>query len=329
MMKILIISNSISGGGAEKSMRMINRELNSRGIDSTLVCLNNSGKDLALDKEVILGRKWKSGLTGTFINFWNFLRICKEINPSTVVANCELPELYLALSPFKFRNLICVEHTSLPWAGRRTLGTFVRILLKLKRASWVSVNRNQSGVWPTGSSASFIPNPVTVPNLDGSDKQNRFVFIGRLRPEKGIQGILEAVSRAGARIDVFGSGNMEVELKKNFTRTADFHGFIDNPWERINRNQTLIVASEYEGDGIVIVEAIISAMPLLLLDNKDLRRFQLPEVNYFKDFEVLRRKTRLASEDPETFRVTQEKSNEYANERNLPSIVSLWITLLR
>lgn len=328
-MKILIISNSISGGGAEKSMRIINRELNAQGIDSTLVCLNNSGSDAALDKEVILGREWKSGLIGTFINFRNFVKVCKEINPTTVIANCELPELYAALSPVPLHNLVIVEHTSLPWAGRRALGTLVRILLKLRKASWITVNRNQKGIWPTGSSAGFIPNPAAVPNLDSSDKKNRFVFIGRLRPEKGIEGLLEAVSRSDSRIDVFGSGNLEEELKAKFSKSADFHGFVDNPWEQINRNQTLIVASEYEGDGIVIVEAIIAAMPLLLLDNKDLRRFQLPEVNYFKDFEVLKKKIEETKEDREIFRVTEEKSNEYIIERQLQNVVSLWINLLR
>lgn len=327
-MKVLIISNSISGGGAEKSMRLINQELNLCGTNSALVCLNNSGADIGSDSEIILERAWKSGLIGTLINFLNFRKVLKKLNPTTVIANCELPELYAALAPLRGTNLICVEHTSLPWAGRRLQGALIRLILQAKHASWVTVNRNQVGIWPTGHGARFIANPVLEPVLDESANRNDFVFIGRLRIEKGIKGILEAISKTSARIDVFGTGYLEEELKSRFSDSANFYGFVNNPWGSINRNQTLIVASEYEGDGIVIVEAIISRMPLLLLDNADLRKFQLPDKNYFKNFVELEQKLVLASQNPEDFRVSTQMSDTYKQERNLKKIISQWESYL-
>lgn len=329
-MKILIISNSISGGGAERSMRTINQELGRLGFDSTLICLNNSGKDIGSKKEIILNRAWKSGPLGTYRNFRAFKKIVREENPQSIIVNCELPELFVALLPPHAAKVFCVEHTSLPWAGRRAMGLLVRILLRLRGAKWVTVNRNQAGIWPVGDNAIYVPNPVDPP-LTSIDKQgaNKFVFIGRLRPEKGIETILEAISESNATIDVFGSGDLENQLREKYSDVARFHGFNANAWQQIQRDQTLIVASEYEGDGIAIVEAILAGLPILLLDNNDLRRFQLPETNYFNDKSELVEKVLLAMHNPDEFRVKPEKTLEYRSERSLENVARKWLHLLR
>lgn len=328
-MKVLIISNSISGGGAENSMRILNAAFIGRGIDSILVCLNNSGNDVASNGEVILDRAWKTGFNGTIHNFRVFVKILKERNPSTVIANCELPELYIAFSSTRIRNLISVEHTSMPWVGRRSIGVIVRFLLRSRKTTWVTVNRTQDGIWPYGNNSIFIPNPVNEPTLDESGGSNSpFVFVGRLRAEKGIEMILEAISNVNSSIDVFGSGNLEGNLQDRFHTHADFRGFVTNPWNMIHKDQTLVVASEYEGDGIVIVEAILAGLPILLLDNSDLRRFGLQEVNYFKNQSELETKLRQATHDCEPFRASPDKISEYKTERESISVVKSWLNIL-
>jgi glycosyltransferase involved in cell wall biosynthesis len=329
-MKILIISNAVTGGGAEHSMRLLNQELISQGIDSMLLCLNNSANDNPLHGEVILTRAWKAGLIGTISNFLSCVKTLKDQDPSTVVANCELAELYVALTPARIRNLISVEHTSAPWAGRRFMGLAVRLLLSFRQTTWVTVNRAQDGIWPYGNDSTFIPNPVRTPILaDSGISKAPFVFVGRLRVEKGIERILEAISSVQSSIEVFGSGNLEVILKKKFETISKFHGFVANPWRRIHRNQTLVVASEYEGDGIVIVEAILAGLPILLLDNRDLRRFGLSEVNYFKSQSDLEMKLKQSMADCEKFRVSPEKIAEYKSDRDLTSVTEDWLNILR
>lgn len=329
-MKILIVSNSISGGGAEKSMRTINQEIGKLGVDSTLICLNNSGNDQGSDREVILDRAWKSGVLSTFKNYRDFSKIVHEEEPNIIIVNCELPELFAALLPSVSAQIFCVEHTSMPWAGRRLMGGLVRFLLKARGAKWVTVNRNQQYVWPFRECANYIPNPVPTP-ITAIDKQgaNRFVYLGRLRTEKGVTTILEAVAEANTRIDIFGAGNLEEQLKNKFGTVAHFHGFHENAWSQIQRSQTLIVASEYEGDGIVIVEAILAGLPILLLDNQDLRRFQLPEINYFRDKSHLVKKLSMAIGNPEQFRVTSKKMNEYKSERSIENVLEKWLHILR
>jgi len=329
LMKVLILSNSISGGGAERSMRILNQELNQKKFNSTLLCLNNSGKDVALDHEIILSRKWKSGLVGTFTNFKEFISVYRTKNPDVVIVNCELPELYAAMIPVRVKRIICVEHTSKPWAGRRQLGIAIRSLLFFRKVTWVTVNKKESRIWPLGSHAIHISNPVDTPQLSVSNVlQTPFVFVGRLREEKGIRMVLSAVAKTNYSINIFGSGTLEEELKANFYGTANFNGFVENPWQYISADQIIIVGSEYEGDGIVVVEAILAGIPLLLRDISDLRRFELSENSYFKDQTDLEVKIAQAVFNPELFRADQEIREKLLKERSLKAVFLQWEELI-
>jgi glycosyltransferase involved in cell wall biosynthesis len=252
-----------------------------------------------------------------------------KIKPDVVIVNCELPELYIAFTPQRIKRLICVEHTSQPWSGRRALGTFIRFVLARRKALWVTVNSQQKGIWPTGIASIFIANPVVVPKtVSTENNQSKFVFIGRLRKEKGIQFILNTIERVGEHISVFGSGNLQSELKSRFGNSATFHGFVENPWANIHLNQTIIIASEYEGDGMVVVEAILAGSPMILKNNEDLRRFNLPDSNYFNSLDELESKLVLAANNPEPFRPKSEIKLHYLNERDPSSIVKRWVSLL-
>jgi glycosyltransferase involved in cell wall biosynthesis len=329
-MKILIVSNSISGGGAERSMRILNKEFNLQKVDSILVCLNNSGQDLFEESEIILSRKWKSGFWGTFTNFREFIKIYKSVCPEVLIVNCELPELYAAILPLKVKRMICVEHTSQPWVGRRIIGSIVRSLLYLRHDKWVTVNKAESRVWPIGSRAAHIANPVDEPQLsDSKDSLSPFVFVGRLREEKGIRMILDAVAKTGNSINIFGSGSLEEELKNKYSAVASFNGFIENPWQLISASQTIIVGSEYEGDGIVVAEAVLAGIPILLRDIQDLRRFNLSDDSYFQNQEDLERKMQEATENPDVFRADRATREKLSEERSLQGVLLMWKTLIR
>jgi glycosyltransferase involved in cell wall biosynthesis len=284
---------------------------------------------MALTGEIQLDRKWKSGIFQTLSNFRHFSKIIRELKPNAIVVNCELPELYAALLLVKIQNLVCVEHTSKPWAGREIMGKLVRGILLLRKPTWVTVNKSQTAVWPFRTSAIYIPNPVETPKLATAGANTAdFVFVGRLRKEKGIESILEASTAANIKIDVFGSGNLEDGLKTKYNDVAIFHGFVDNPWNFISPEQVLIVASEYEGDGKVIVEGILAGLPILLLDNLDLRRFDLPNRNYFTDGIDLIKKINECLVDRQAYRPKYEKIVDLKNERETATVVSSWRKLL-
>ena len=65
----------------------------------------------------------------------------------------------------------------------------------------------------------------------------------------------------------------------------NFRGRISDPWAAIEEGDLLIVPSEYEGDGLVVIEGMQKGLPMLIADIPDFRRFGLPEANYCKSVE--------------------------------------------
>ena len=92
----------------------------------------------------------------------------------------------------------------------------------------------------------------------------------------------------------------------------------------------IIMPSEYEGDGLVAVEAIINGFPILLADNRDLRRFNLPSKHYFATLDDLKTKISLALiEGNSYFAPPLVKQIEIGTERNLEEIALEWLNLFR
>jgi glycosyltransferase involved in cell wall biosynthesis len=60
----------------------------------------------------------------------------------------------------------------------------------------------------------------------------------------------------------------------------DSHGFVPDPWILISQNSLLIVPSAWEGDGMVVIEALARNIPFLVTDIPEFRRFGFEEKNY-------------------------------------------------
>jgi glycosyltransferase involved in cell wall biosynthesis len=287
--KIMIISNSISGGGAEISMVRLLAVLRTKGIEAQICALNKSESLEALsDNVVVIGREWGSGLLGTFRSLIKFRRHLKNEKPDILLVNCELPELYVSVCAPMRRRVFVVEHTSRPWNGRKVLGFFVRTILLARRAKWVTVSRDESPIWPYSIKPVFIPNSHVQSSPPNGIVSADLVFVGRLNHGKHPEIVALAAQQTDSTVDFFGDGPDMISLKENYDAAGiTFHGFVDQPWSQISPKSIVIVASEFEGDGMNIVEAVANENPILLADNADLRRFDFPDVNYFKNIKDL------------------------------------------
>ena len=288
---VVIVSNSVSGGGAEKSMMVLHQAFLSNGVKSNLIALNKSTnlKDKPFVTE--LNRKWRAGIRSTWSNFLEFRKSVEMIDPDILILNCELPELYGAMLRYHGK-LICVEHTTKPWNGKLLLGIFVRSLLKIKKADWVSVISKQKKVWFGGFVVAHLPNPhqdrLTKKRIIG--QETILTFVGGLKTNKRPEWVIETGLDLNLPVQIFGDGVLRTKLENKYRKYSNqvkFFGFKSNPWNLISSKSLVIVPSDYEGDGMVVVEAVLSGNPLLLRDNEDLRRFEFDEKHYFKDLEDL------------------------------------------
>jgi glycosyltransferase involved in cell wall biosynthesis len=332
-LSVTIVSNALTGGGAEISMYALHKAFLSQGLHCNLIALNESEGSL-LDRNIVcLNRSWKSGLFSTIKNFLQFRKVLKHFESDFLILNCELPELFGSLASFKGK-IICVEHTTKPWIGKRGLGRIVRTLLRLKKCAWVSVIKDQDEVWFGGPVTRHIPNPFVLSDSRNKEKVSNAIlsYVGGLKINKRPEWVIKAGIELGLSVNIFGDGLLRKQLEdkyRNYSNLVKFYGFYSNPWGLISRNSLLIVPSQYEGDGMVVMEAILSGIPLVLADNEDMRRFNLDNKHYFNSYErlvaIIENNIKNEFKD---LRVSRKISNVLMHERSLKNVTDRWINAL-
>jgi glycosyltransferase involved in cell wall biosynthesis len=328
----LFVVNAISGGGAENSIMNISTQLLEKNLPVTVCAINGSGS-IPSDHIYILHRKWKAGFVETARNYLEFSRLVRQLRPKIIVANCELPELYVAFATPRKVRIVCVEHTSKPWAGRRALGILIRKILRFRGAYWISVT-SEEAVWQGSLSPKYIANPITIEKdaMANDHQETETIFIGRLRLEKRPDWVISSATQADLRVDIFGEGDLKEALQSTYSdhsATIRFHGYVSNPWRFISKNAIVVVPSEYEGDGMVVAEAIMRNHPVLLADNPDLRRFALPNENYFLNAEELKSKLIVWKQSGKNaFHIPGSIVKSLHKTRDVNTIVEQWEVLL-
>jgi glycosyltransferase involved in cell wall biosynthesis len=289
-MKVLILSNSLTGGGAERSTNLLANGLHDLGVNLGLITTNVSTEDFieVKVKHFCLGVSNTNSVFQLFRASIKLLIHLVRIRPRTIIVSCELPEFLISLQPY-FCKLIVIEHTTTPWKNRLTLGKFVRYLLKRRGAQWVSVYESRT-VWPfLIQKVHFIRNMTTeikleaTPDLAKFGTASRLIFIGRLDENKRPNLGLNVAKAAKLPILMIGDGPLRLSLESMALQeqiSAHFVGFVKNPWDLVRVGDLLIVPSLNEGDGLVVVEAITRNFPIILSDVPDLRRFGFPSELY-------------------------------------------------
>jgi glycosyltransferase involved in cell wall biosynthesis len=124
--------------------------------------------------------------------------------------------------------------------------------------------------------------PTTTRNTSNG-KIKRLNYVGRLSKEKQPLWALKISEQTKLPIRIYGDGLLKSELQEYASKhkiESDFAGFVSNPWTFFDEGDLLIVPSSFEGDGLVLVEALGNQIPLIANDIPDLRRFQLEDSNY-------------------------------------------------
>jgi glycosyltransferase involved in cell wall biosynthesis len=320
-------------------IRMLSEYMITNGYNIHVCAINTKKSDdlenVGREHFHVLNREWKGGLIPTVQNYLMFKRILKELKPKYIIANCELPELYIAIGAPKGSSIIAVEHTSNPWAGRKLLGKAVRGILKFRRAHWVTVSNSAAAIWKGAKFPQYIANPIDIGNITHIESNERqdLIFVGRLRIEKHPEWVIEAGIRLGLEVHIFGDGENRPELERIYTNSnpnIHFQGFMKNPWSEIFHDSLIVVPSDFEGDGMVVAEALMLGRQVLLRDNKDLRRFRLPDNNYFANKEELISKIDEWNQSGrKSLLVPKEILDELKEVRNIKSIASTWCNVLK
>jgi glycosyltransferase involved in cell wall biosynthesis len=195
---------------------------------------------------------------------------------------------------------------------------------------------NHLSIWGTNQSpAAILQNPIineigTRPRIVG-DKLKRLVLIGRLSAEKQPELAIKIAQITCLRLVVIGDGELRTDLEEWTNQESirvTFTGRLRTPWAEVEPGDLLIVTSSFEGDGLVIVEAMQLGVPILVLDILDLRKFGFPEKNYAKDQLDFVEKINFFSEDLMELLIPEDITSAILASRSLATIGDDWEKLL-
>jgi glycosyltransferase involved in cell wall biosynthesis len=108
-------------------------------------------------------------------------------------------------------------------------------------------------------------------------------FIGRLDPVKRIPDLIDAMMplQDRAHLDIFGDGPERQRITRMGLRTGCFtlHGSIEDPKMALSRIGLLVLPSEAEGFGLVLIEAMAAGVPVVATDAPGIRDVVQQEIN--------------------------------------------------
>jgi len=337
--RYLFVTNSHSGGGAERASNILVNSLTDKGQKVALVVVNQGEHDLVEPRCDVyeLRKKHQGGFFDLLKTIIKLQHVVSSWKPTHIVLNCDAPE-FLGCFQFTFAKIIVTEHSSQPWGTRKVIGKVVRKLLRMRHARFVAVSSHLR-IWPHGRQPdTWINNPIQVDTRPASSKPSitdyrisRLVFIGRLSHEKQPNVLLEIGNLVGLRVLFIGTGKMKGVLENSaaiLNVDAVFLGQVKDPWAHIKPQDLLVIPSLFEGDGLVLVEGLSLNTPILVSDIADLKRFNLPNSNYFSKPEnavelIISQNFKVGS-----FKVPAKIRDRIIRERQSGKIADQWILYL-
>jgi glycosyltransferase involved in cell wall biosynthesis len=115
----------------------------------------------------------------------------------------------------------------------------------------------------------YVPNFVATESFTPNfEPGKRFVFFGRLSPEKGIATLIRAAAEAGVGLDVIGTGPLESELRRLAAgQDVRFLGFLTGAKlnAAVASGRAVVAPSEwYENAPLAVLEAAALGKPLIV-----------------------------------------------------------------
>lgn len=333
----MILTNSLSGGGAEASAQILQKELTKIGHEVFFIGIN-SENPFSIKKTpniFSLERDKSKPISTTVSSLISFRKFLLTQRIDTLIVNCELPELFALVSPRSIQ-LVIVEHANPSWYKRMFLGSIVRRTLVGRKPVLVTVGKHLRPRFLERLSYTHIPNPL----CGVSEKDvvpitfdiKRLIYIGRLSPFfKNPLAVLMIAEDVNLPVLMIGDGTLMNELKsyaKDHQIDCRFTGFQVNPWELIKSGDLVIIPSTAEGDGLTLVEAVQRGVPFLASNIPDLNRYGISASNYCSDLQGFIDSINEFRNRLNELTVSSNLSNKILEDRRPENVAKMWIRLL-
>lgn len=313
MKNIVLVTNDLKGNGAERVVITLSETFASLGHSATIICFNNL-IELPINQNVRIAyfniNRWRwipRFIRGKIVSFFLDRFILKNVeNPSLILSNLRPVDRIMAES--KLANIKLVLHNNLSHEYRTQLTKLGGIenhelanIYNKKPVICVSqgVLEDFRNLFPSCKSYSQIYNPVDVQFIRDSvansqqQYQNYIVHVGKFKRQKRHDILIRAYAESSTEklLVLVGQGPLETESRDlvaqlQLTNRVIFAGFHANPYPLIKHADLLVLSSDFEGLGMVLLEALALKTPAISSDCPSGPSEILPAKNLFPPGDV-------------------------------------------
>lgn len=292
--KVMFFLNSLSGGGAERTIINIIRNLNPKKYETILVLGtmdNNDYSHLVSDINIKV-----LNTSNTKDSILKLSKSIKKVNPDLLFSTLNGNNIVLILAKmlsFKGTPIIVREASNRTQSGsvKSRNRIITRLLYNYKTKKVIALSNGVKkdlieNFKVKEKKIKVIYNPIEVKqiqklsneNINDFSKKNDeklLISVGRLVDAKDFETLINAFSLVNKKINVrlliVGKGPKEEELKKlseklNISNKIDFIGFKSNPYKYMKLADLFILSSKWEGFGHVIAESMAVGTPVISTD---------------------------------------------------------------
>jgi glycosyltransferase involved in cell wall biosynthesis len=274
-MRIAILVNHLGVGGAERQAVLWAESCMALGHEPRIVVLEPLKREYGMAESIEIVGLGKSRAT-------QLPRIVRRLREAT--RDCEValahqiyPALCCALARGNRPWLVVAGNDPRHWRDTSRVPTrlfrwaFGRAALGCAPLRGLADCHERLGVHPRGGWM-IVPNIVDRRAFvaDGANRAG-ILFVGRLAPVKNPELAIEAAIAAGEALTIAGEGNLEASLRRLLRERSngvavDLRGFVEQPWELYGRHRVLLVTSQYESFGNMIIESLAAGTPVVSVD---------------------------------------------------------------
>lgn len=292
--KILIIINNLGIGGAERLVVEDINEMIGRGMDVYLLTLKKEkvGKTLIRDCRIELPRHFTVDMSDVYdISGWiSVCKIIRQIQPKTVITHLWFSNVVGRISAVLLGvpKIVSFEHNMYDTVKNWKM-FLVDMVLQYCSHTIIAVSdavkeslvrhgicRHKIHVLVNGIDLHKFQSisPVQKKDFGLQDTDFVFVSVARLIHQKGIDVVIEALTRVPHTfLLLVGDGDKKDMLvqqarERGLESRVIFAGVRNDIPSILSMADCFVLASRYEGLGIVVLEAMATGLPIIVSDFK-------------------------------------------------------------
>ena len=284
MKKLILITNELSGGGAERVMSVIANDFVERGIEVLFLVLKKTKAEYCLNPKIKIVYKNRQTSKDVLGQIFFFRKIMKENPGATILSFFTHQNLYAILASIGLNNAIVVSERNDP--NYSIHGNFKK---KLREFLYTSSLCDKVIFQTSGAAEYFskkiqlksavIPNPLKeqLPKKYEGTRKNTIVSFGRLESQKNYEMLIRAFSlflkkHSDYTLQLYGKGSQENELKYladmlGVSEKVVFAGFNKDVHKEIIDAGMFVLPSNYEGLSNSMLEAMAIGLPVICTDS--------------------------------------------------------------